>query len=229
MSTSWALCPLMLSACARLCRIVPCAFANLHHLLFCSKEFFSFLPVLFKISFSKCLPWFVIPTIFAACDYWLVDCCWGTLTFELRWLLVGPSLEKPKQKVARVLNCQVQNQRKCSRTTFPSRLRWFFQSFFAAFESLFSVWRVLPEWLTSVSFFKVISDLSALCLPIGSLSECLRQTPSCVCWMVCNYPQASLGQSFKAPLQICCSIHRWTSVLREQKEEWEHTENENYK
>lgn len=88
---TWAWYPLMLSACPRLCRIVPCAFANLY-LLFCSSEFFfSFSPVLFRICFTKCPPWFVIPSIFAACDYWL-DCCWRTLTFELRWLLVGPSL-----------------------------------------------------------------------------------------------------------------------------------------
>lgn len=96
------------------------------------------------------------------------------------------------------------------------------------FWSWFSVWRCCRNDSLLLVFLKVISDLSALCLPIGSLSGCLRQTPSCVCWMVCNYPKASLGQSFKAPLQICCSIHRWTSVLREQREEREHTENENY-
>lgn len=101
--------------------------------------------------------------------------------------------------------------------------------FLCCLESLFLIFSLEgAAWMTHFFFSLMISYLSVLCLSIGSLSGCLCQTPSCVCWMVCNYPQESLEQSFKVPLQICCSIHGWTSVLREQREEREHTENENY-
>lgn len=72
-------------------------------------------------------------------------------------------------------------------------------------------------WMTHFFFFffLVIPDLTELCLPIGPPSGCLLEPPSRVCWVVCNYPQASLGQSLKAPLQICCSIHGWTLALGE--------------
>lgn len=39
-----------------------------------------------------------------------------------------------------------------------------------------------------------------ICLSFGSPSGRLREPPSCVCWMDCNYPQASLGQCSRAPL-----------------------------
>lgn len=70
-----------------------------------------------------------------------------------------------------------------------------------------------------------ISVSLELRLPIGSLSGCLCEPTSCVCWMVCNYPQASPGLCSWATLlgtsmSTYRSTHQWTLYGRESN--WEH-------
>lgn len=210
--------------CARLLLVplqnfITCYFAQ-------SSFFLIFYLCSLEYAFLKRLPWFVIPTIFATwllayglllenSDLWTALAASRSFSIET-WTESGKSSQLSSAKSKEM------QQNHISITSsvifeFPCCL-WIFAPYFQSERCC------LNDSLLLV-FFKVISDLSALCLPIGSRSGCLRQTPTCVCWMVCNYPQASLGQNFKAPLQTCCSIHGWTSVLREHWGEWEHTEN----
>lgn len=79
------------------------------------------------------------------------------------------------------------------------------------------------SWCFMTHVLHVLSSLSLeLCLPIGSPSGRLREQPSCVCRMVCNYPQASLGRCSRAPLQVPPSNEHVPLELWE-KQDWEHT------
>lgn len=92
------------------------------------------------------------------------------------WALLASSPQFKCSSVSQVLLC------------FPSQLR-----------SVFPIGQLLLYDSRTPSFDVCVSI--ELRLPIGSPSGCLREPPSCVCWTVCNYPQASLGQCSRAPPQ----------------------------
>lgn len=64
--------------------------------------------------------------------------------------------------------------------------------------SLFSSALLAVVWLMYATF----RCRQRACLPIGPPSGYLCEQPGCVCWMVCNYPGASLGQCSRVPLQV---------------------------